>query len=64
VCDLPMTPKIFLRLFLVESCGKFSAMGHGEEAGTARAGRGEGRRGNGARRGGGRAEGRRDDGAR
>lgn len=26
MCDLPMTPKIFSRLFLVESCGKFSAM--------------------------------------
>ena len=24
--DLPMMPKIFSRLFLVESCGKFSAM--------------------------------------
>jgi hypothetical protein len=50
-------------------------MGHDEEAGTARAGRGEGRRGNGSRRGGkhgegragaamGHGEGRRGDGAR
>jgi hypothetical protein len=60
VCDLPMTPKIFSRPFLVESCGKFSAMGHGEEAGTVRGGaarrwgtvRRRARRGPGATRGG------------